>query len=106
MTTRPQTHLPLLRAGQPYTSLDQVAVSHIASGQLLARVSQANRGLIARDLNAMDANRAALDEVSVAELLPICTKAAALFATRAAEAASPDLARHLTIPASVARIAT
>ena len=81
MTTRPQTHLPLLRAGQPYTSLDQIAVSHIASGQLLARVSQANRGLIARDLNAMDANRAALDEVSVAELLTICTKAAALFAT-------------------------
>ena len=81
MTTRPQTHLPLLRAGQPYTSLDQVAVSHIASGQLLARVSQANRGLIARDLNAMYANRAALDEVSVAELLTICTKAATLFAT-------------------------
>ena len=81
MTTLPQNHLPLLRAGQPYTSLNQVTVSHIASGQLLAHVSQANRGLIARDLNAMGDNRAVLSELSVAELLAICSKAAVLFAT-------------------------
>jgi len=74
-------HLPLLRAGQPYTSLDQIEVAHIASGKPLARVSQANRGLIARDLNAMDENRAALQERSVAELLTICQKASVLFST-------------------------
>ena len=44
-------HLPILRAGQPYTSLDRLAVAHIATGQPLAQVSQANRGLIARGLS-------------------------------------------------------
>ena len=73
--------LPLLRAGQPYTSLDRVEVSHIATGEPLVSVSQANRGLIARDLLAMADNRAALQALSVADLLAICTKAAALFST-------------------------
>ncbi len=73
--------LPLLRAGKPYTSLDQIDVSHIATGEPLARVSQANRGLIARDLDAMDKNRAELKALSVAELLRICKDAAALFSS-------------------------
>ena len=72
-------NLPLLRAGQPYTSLDTVEVSHIATGEPLVNVSQANRGLIARDLLAMGENREALQAHSVAELLTICKKAAELF---------------------------
>ena len=73
--------LPLLRAGTPYTSLDQVDVPHIATGEPLARVSQANRGLIARDLNAMEKNRAELKVLSVAELLRICKDAAEFFSS-------------------------
>ncbi len=74
-------NLPLLRAGQPYTSLDTVEVSHIATGKPLVNISQANRGLIARDLLAMEKNREALQAHSVAELLAICKKAAELFST-------------------------
>ena len=73
--------LPLLRAGTPYTSLDQIDVPHIATGEPLARVSQANRGLIARDLDAMEKNRAELKALSVAELLRICKDAAAFFSS-------------------------
>ena len=72
-------HLPLLRAGQPYTSLDRVQIAHIATGEPLVEVSQANRGLIARDLVDMDRNREALRQVAVAELIAICKRAAQLF---------------------------
>ena len=72
-------NLPLLRAGQPYTSLDTIEVSHVATDEPLVSVSQANRGLIARDLLSMDKNRKALQACSVAELLAICKKAAELF---------------------------
>ena len=72
-------HLPLLRAGQPYTSLDRLAVTHIATGQALAQVSQANRGLIARDLAAQERNHQALQALTVAELVAISQRAADLF---------------------------
>lgn len=72
-------HLPILRAGQSYKSLNQVEVRHIATGEPLAQVSQANRGLIAHDLNDVDQHQRALTELSVAELLDICKKAADLF---------------------------
>ena len=72
-------HLPLLRAGQPYASLDRLAVAHIATGQPLAQVSQANRGLIARDLADQERNRQALQALTVAELVAICQRAADLF---------------------------
>ena len=72
-------HLPLLRAGQSYTSLDRLSVAHIATGQPLAQVSQANRGLIARDLADQERNRQALQALTVAELVAICQRAADLF---------------------------
>jgi acyl-CoA reductase-like NAD-dependent aldehyde dehydrogenase len=55
-------------------------VFDVASGAPLAQVSQANRGLIARDMNQLGAARAALKDLSVAELLALCKKAARLFA--------------------------
>lgn len=72
-------HLPLLRAGQPYASLDRLVVAHIATGQPLAQVSQANRGLIARDLAAQERNRQTLRALTVAELVAISQRAADLF---------------------------
>jgi hypothetical protein len=38
-------NLPILRWGQPYTSLDQDTVVHFITGEALAQVSQANAGL-------------------------------------------------------------
>jgi acyl-CoA reductase-like NAD-dependent aldehyde dehydrogenase len=42
--------VPILRAGEPYFSLETVELRDYASGQSVARVSQANPGLISRDL--------------------------------------------------------
>jgi len=48
-------HLPLLRAGRPYRSLTTQTLKHVRTGEPVAEVSQANPGLIARDLSAMAA---------------------------------------------------
>ena len=72
-------HIPLLRAGKAYTSLDVVALPHFRTGEPVVRVSQANRGLIVKDLGVMEKNQRALQTLSAAELLSICKKAAQLF---------------------------
>jgi acyl-CoA reductase-like NAD-dependent aldehyde dehydrogenase len=72
-------HIPLLRAGKPYTSLDAVALPHFRTGEPVAKVSQANRGLIAKDLGLMEKNQRVLQSLSAAKLLEICKKAAQLF---------------------------
>ena len=73
-------HVPILRAGRAYRSLDVVRLSDIASGEPVAEVSQANRGLIARDLQRAADNRERLARIPFAELLSICRRAARLFA--------------------------
>ena len=72
-------HIPILRAGVPYRSIDRVTLRHISTGEPVAEVSQANPGLIARDLRNIDAAQARLGELSMAELLAICKRAAELF---------------------------
>jgi acyl-CoA reductase-like NAD-dependent aldehyde dehydrogenase len=73
-------HLPILRAGRSYCSLDVVRLTDISSGEPVADVSQANRGLIARDLQRKGDNRNRLAKIPFAELLSICRRAARLFA--------------------------
>ena len=72
-------HIPILRAGLSYKSLNLARVSHIQTGEPLAIVSQANRGLIAKDLYQAKENKRALEDLSVSELLAICKRAADLF---------------------------
>jgi len=72
-------HIPLLRAGRPYTSLDVVAIPHFRTGEPVAKVSQANRGLIAKDFGAAEKNQRAMQTLPAAQLLEICKKAANLF---------------------------
>jgi acyl-CoA reductase-like NAD-dependent aldehyde dehydrogenase len=72
-------HIPILRAGLSYKSLNLNHVSHIQTGEPLAIVSQANRGLIAKDLSQARENKHALEDLPVSELLAICKKAATLF---------------------------
>ena len=69
-------HLPILRAGQPYESLNKNVVRHIQTDEPLVEVSQANRGLIARDLLNAPANREKLAEIRVQDLVEICATAA------------------------------
>ena len=56
---------PILRWGQPYTSLETTQVEHFATGEPVAEVSQATPGLVARDLR----KGAALNSVQIAEVL-------------------------------------
>jgi acyl-CoA reductase-like NAD-dependent aldehyde dehydrogenase len=74
-------HIPLLRHGRPYRSLDVARASHYASGKPFVEISQANVGLIRRDLVAQDAARAALARLPVARLIEIGRAAADAFLT-------------------------
>ncbi|HSK75050.1 MAG TPA: aldehyde dehydrogenase, partial [Thermoanaerobaculia bacterium] len=74
-------HIPLLRGGKPYRSLDFQTLKNVRTGEPVAQVSHANAGVIARDLLAAGEARRALQDVPAAEMLAICRKAADLFAT-------------------------
>jgi acyl-CoA reductase-like NAD-dependent aldehyde dehydrogenase len=72
-------HIPVLRTGRAYKSLDVARVSHHATRQPFVDVSQANGGLIRRDLLGQGEARAALARLSVADLLERCRDAADAF---------------------------
>src|SRR5262245_31951384 len=72
-------HLPVLRFGQPYQSLDVEELRHFATGEVVAVASQANAGLIERDLRTAKRSREALREIPCRELLARCKKAGELF---------------------------
>ena len=65
-------HIPVLRAGRPYRSIDRIELCDVRTGDPVAEVSQANSGLVARDMLSVSSNRAALREHTMAELLEYC----------------------------------
>ena len=69
-------HIPLLRKGVPYKSLDVARVPHHRTREPFVEISQANSGLIRRDLMDQQTSREALARLSCAELVEICAKAA------------------------------
>ena len=73
--------IPILRWGQPYTSLDEEDVVHFVTGETLARVSQANTGLLGRDMRFADRARNVLTDIPVADLIGMMKKAADLYLT-------------------------
>jgi len=75
--------IPLLRKGQPYNSLDIAPVPHHQTREVFVEISQANAGLIRRDLIDKNAGREKLAQFSTADLVEICTRAAAHFANDA-----------------------
>jgi acyl-CoA reductase-like NAD-dependent aldehyde dehydrogenase len=72
-------HLPILRQGRPYRSLDRQRLLHFRTRETVAEVSQANTGLIRRDLREQAAMRAALEAFSARELAGISRRAAGIF---------------------------
>jgi acyl-CoA reductase-like NAD-dependent aldehyde dehydrogenase len=72
-------HLPLLRHGAAYRSVDVATIPNHRTREPVARVSQANGGLIRRDLLSQDDARATLAAVPVADLLRMAGEAAELF---------------------------
>ncbi len=72
-------NIPILRWGQPYTSLEIDTVVHFDSGEELAKVSRANAGLVERDMRQASKARDALREISCGELIARIKKAADLY---------------------------
>ena len=77
MTSLP--HLPALRLGRPYASLEQAPAKDLRTGAPLANVSQVNAGILRRDLQRSGNARAALKAFTVEQLLDLSTRAADLF---------------------------
>jgi hypothetical protein len=74
-----QPHIPALRRGKPYASLDQSNVVDYRNGQTLARLSLVNSGIIRKDLARIQESRAALKQFSTEKLVQMCTQAASIF---------------------------
>ena len=61
--------LPVLRWGQPYTSLETDAVVHFSTGEPIAKVSRANGGLIQRDKRHAPRARDVLRAIPIDDLI-------------------------------------
>ena len=72
-------HIPLIRRGRSYRSVDAVTIAHHATREPFAEISQANAGLIRRDLLDQNAMRAALLAIPVSRLMEMTREAAAYF---------------------------
>ncbi len=72
-------NLPILRWGRPYTSLEQDSVVHFLTGKTLAKVSQANTGLLGRDMRLAGRARDVLAEIPIPQLIEIMKKAGDLY---------------------------
>src|SRR3954463_4531592 len=68
-------HLPALRRGKAYESLDKLEVRDHRTGQVKAEISQVNAGVVRKDLQRLSESRAALKRFSVDELIQISAKA-------------------------------
>src|SRR6266542_3442566 len=71
--------IPVLRWGQPYESLELDNVIHFVTGETLAKVSQANPGLLAKDMKRAQRAREVLLEIPCRELVRRMKQAADLY---------------------------
>jgi acyl-CoA reductase-like NAD-dependent aldehyde dehydrogenase len=69
-------NIPVLRWGEPYTSLEEDNVVHFITGETLAKVSQANPGLLAKDIRQVQRARDVLREIPCRDLIQMMKKAA------------------------------
>ncbi len=72
-------HLPILRWGQPYDSLEKDEVVHFSTGEPMASVSRANGGLIQRDARKAQRARDVLREIPIDDLIARAGKAGELY---------------------------
>jgi acyl-CoA reductase-like NAD-dependent aldehyde dehydrogenase len=71
--------IPVVRWGKPYESLEVTEINHFATGEPIAKVHQANGGIIKRDLRNAQQARDALREYSCLELIARVGEAADLY---------------------------
>ena len=72
-------NIPVIRWGAEYESLDTEEVLHFATGEAIANVSQANGGIIQRDLRKAGKAREILKEFSIEQLIAMVGKAGDAF---------------------------
>lgn len=68
-------HIPILRHGREYQSIDVTPAVHFLTREPMAEVSQANFGLIRRDLMRQQEAREKLAAFGTRELIGICARA-------------------------------
>lgn len=68
-------HIPILRQGQPYKSVDLIRTANFRTKEPFVEISQANAGLIRRDLLRQDEMRDSLMGFSTRDLLAIARQA-------------------------------
>jgi acyl-CoA reductase-like NAD-dependent aldehyde dehydrogenase len=71
--------LPILRWGKPYDSLEKDEVRHFITGEPIAKVSQANGGLIERDMRHVSRARQVLRDIPIEDLIERVKKAGELY---------------------------
>ena len=72
-------NLPVVRWGKDYESLETQDVVHFLTGEKIAEVSQANAGLVARDMRRADQARQLLRQYPCHDLMEKVARAADLF---------------------------
>ncbi len=71
--------IPILRWGKPYESLETATLEHFLTGEPIAKIGQANAGLIERDLRKARAAREALRAIQPNEIIARLGQAAELY---------------------------
>jgi acyl-CoA reductase-like NAD-dependent aldehyde dehydrogenase len=72
-------NLPVLRWGKPYDSLEKDEVRHFITGEPIAKVSQANGGLLERDMRHAPRARQVLRDIPIEDLIERVKKAGEMY---------------------------
>jgi Aldehyde dehydrogenase family len=72
-------HIPALRRGRSYESLDKINIVDHRNGTPLVSISQVNAGIVRKDLQRIGESRAALKKFTTEQLIEISAKAGELF---------------------------
>ena len=72
-------NIPVTRWGKPYESLEIADVLHFATGEPVAKVSQANDGIIRRDMRTAHKAREILCEFAITDLIEMLKKAGDIY---------------------------
>jgi hypothetical protein len=72
-------HLPVLRLGRSYESLDKLEIKDHRTGEVKAVVSTINAGILRKDFRRLGEARAALKKFTVAQLIEMSARAGELF---------------------------
>jgi acyl-CoA reductase-like NAD-dependent aldehyde dehydrogenase len=85
-------HLPILRRGRPYRSVEALPLPHFRTREPVAHLSQANAGLVRRDLleATQAAMRAALSAFTTRQLIAVSGRAASAFVSDTLPAGDED----------------